>query len=87
MSLVEGYQLLQRFRKRLAEAIQVDIAVAWANSRDALEALDKSADKGTAIRIAVGVSGNVTDPKALRRLQNFADLRIPSPQYGTFHPK
>ena len=90
MSLIEGDQLLQRFSDRLVEATQVDIAVAWATSCGALEALHKRVSEGTAMRIAVGVSGNVTVPTTLRRLQKSqsADLRIaPSPQYGIFHPK
>ena len=88
MSLIETSQLLQRFSERLAQAARVDIAVAWAKSCDALEALAESVDEGTTIRIAVGVSGNVTDPTTLARLQNFADLRIaPSPPYRIFHPK
>ena len=90
MSLIEGNQLLQRFSERLANAIQVDIAVAWANSCDALEALHKRVGEGTKMRIAVGVSGNVTGPTTLRRLQKqkSVDLRIASsPQYGIFHPK
>ena len=41
MSLVEWDQLLQRFSERLVEATQVDIAVAWATSCGALEALHK----------------------------------------------
>ena len=90
MSLIEGNQLLQRFSERLAEAIQVDIAVAWAKPCDALEALHKRVGEGTAMRIAVGVSGNVTYPPTLKRLRDSksANLRIaPSSQYGIFHPK
>ena len=95
MPLIEGNQLRERFRKRLAEARKVDIAVAWANSCDALEALHKRLGEGTALRIAVGISGNVTCLKELRRLQKLAkqkpklvDLRIaPSPKSGIFHPK
>ena len=88
MPLIERNQLLQRFDERLAQAAQVDIAVAWAKPCDALEALAESANEEITIRIAVGVSGNVTDPTTLERLQNFADLRIaPSPQYRIFHPK
>ena len=90
MPLIEGDHLLQRFSERLANAIQVDIAVAWANPCDALDALYEGVGEGTAIRIAIGVSGNVTFPATLERLQDLqdADLRIaPSPQYGIFHPK
>ena len=91
MPLIERNHLLQRFGKCLAEATQVDIAVAWARPCDALEALAERAKQGTAIRIriAVGVSGSITIPTTLRRLQCFADLRIApsSLQPGIFHPK
>ncbi len=89
MPLIERNHLLQRFIKLLAEATKVDIAVAWATPCDALEALAEAASKGATIRIAVGVSRTATDPKALRRLQGFADLRIaPSlPPPEIFHPK
>ncbi len=94
MPLIERKHLLQRFSKCLAEATQVDIAVAWATPCDALEALAEGADNRTTIRIAVGVSENITVPTTLRRLQCFADLRIapssPQPtslQPGIFHPK
>ena len=81
--------LLKEFSLCLAKATQVDIAVAWATPCDALEALADSADNGTSIRIAVGISENVTVPSTLRRLQDFADLRIASPTtpHGIFHPK
>ena len=89
MPLIERNHLLQRLGECLAEATHVDIAVAWATPCDALEALAERARRGTAIRIAVGVSGNVTIPTTLRRLQCFADLRIApsSLQPGIFHPK
>ena len=56
---------------------------------ESLEALAESAERGTAIRIAVGVSGNITNPTTLRHLHLFADLRIApvSLQPGIFHPK
>ena len=95
MPLIEGNDLRHRFSELLAEARKVDIAVAWANSCYALEALHKRLGEGTAMRIAVGISGNVTCPKELRRLQKLAkqkpklaDLRIaPLPKRGIFHPK
>ena len=94
MPLIEGNQLLQRFHKRLSEATQVDIAVAWTRQCDALKALYRSVGEGKAVRIVVGVSGNVTDPKVLRCLQESAKqkksvkLRIArSPRSGIFHPK
>ena len=89
MPLIERNHLLQRFIELLAEATEVDIAVAWATPWDALEALAEAASEGATIRIAVGVSENFTPPAALRRLQGFANLRIASSplQPGIFHPK
>ena len=86
MPLIEGKQLLQRFHKRLSEATQVDIAVAWVRCCDALDAL---VGAGKSIRIAVGISGNVTDPCALECLNNSqsVDLRIARSPHGIFHPK
>ena len=90
MPFIEREHLLQRFSQRLAEAKQVDIAVAWATPCPALEALKRRAERGTKIRIAVGVSGNITSPTTLRDLQQRSvDLRIApsSLQSGIFHPK
>ena len=91
MPLIESNHLLQMFGKRLDEATQVDIAVAWATSCDALEALVESAGRGTNIRIAVGISGNTTNPTTLGRLhqQSSTSLRVVplSLQPGIFHPK
>ena len=89
MPFIEREHLLQRFSQRLAEAKQVDIAVAWACPCDALEVLADSARNGTSIRIAVGISGNITNPTTLRHLQDFANLRIASSTipHGIFHPK
>ena len=85
MPLIDGHLLLQRFTELANQAKQIDIAVAWARSCDAVEALAASdAD----IRIVVGISGNVTDPSTLRRLADFAELRIaPDKPSRTFHPK
>ena len=89
MRLIEGKNLPKEFRRRLAEAEQVDIAVAWACPCEALDVLADSAGNGTSIRIAVGISGNITNPTTLRRLQGFAKLRIaPSTMpHRIFHPK
>ena len=85
MPLIDGHLLLQRFTELAKQAKQIDIAVAWARSCDAVEALAASdAD----IRIVVGISGNVTDPSTLRRLAEFSELRIaPDEPPRIFHPK
>ena len=89
MRLIDRKNLLKEFSQRLTEAKQVDIAVAWACPCDALEVLADSAGNGISIRIAVGISGNITNPTTLRRLQGFANLRIAESAmpHGLFHPK
>ena len=85
MPLIKGNLLLQRFDKLANQAKRIDIAVAWARSCDAIEAL---ATSDADIRIVVGISQNVTDPSTLRRLAEFAELRIaPNESSGIFHPK
>ena len=85
MPLIPGSQLLERFRELVGEAHQIDIAVAWASSCDAIEVLSESDAK---IRAVIGTSGNSTNPSTLRHVLEFAKLRVPPnnpPQI--FHPK
>ena len=85
MPLIKGNLLLQRFAELANQAKRIDVAVAWATSCDAIEALAASdAD----IRIVVGISNNVTNPSTLQRLSEFAELRIaPDEPSRIFHPK
>ena len=85
MPLITGSKLLERFVELAGEAERIDIAVAWASSCDAIGALAAS---GADIRAVVGVSGNSTNPTTLRRLTQFAELRIaPNNPPRIFHPK
>ena len=85
--LIENNMLPQRFIDLLNVSTQVDIAVAWAGPCLPVEdLLEQAEDKR--IRIAVGLSGNNTEPATLRRLLEVADLRVaPAPRGGIFHPK
>ena len=85
MPLIEGNLRLQRFAELASQAERIDVAVAWARPCEAKEALAAS---GADIRIAVGISNNLTDPTTLRSLNTFAELRIvPNKTRGIFHPK
>ena len=85
MPIISGIQLVERFAELVGEAQRIDIAVAWASSCDEVEALAAS---GADIRAVVGTSGNSTNPSTLRRLAEFADLRIPpNKPPRIFHPK
>ena len=84
MPLIEG-NFLERFEQLASQAERIDVAVAWARRCKALEALAKS---DAEIRIVVGLSGNVTCPKALCRMAEFAKLRVvPDKPRRIFHPK
>ena len=89
MRLLRTRELTWQFEKHLEWATEVDIAVAWVTSCDAVAALIESA-ADTKVRIAVGLSGNATDPFALESLAG-ADgvaLRIAGPpRNGIFHWK
>ena len=85
MPLLMGNHLLQRFAELANKASRIDVAVAWARSCDAIEVL---AESNADIRIVVGVSNNFTDPSTLRRLVDFAEVRIaPDEPPRIFHPK
>ena len=85
MPLIPGSRLLDRFRELVGEASQIDIAVAWASSCEAITVLSVS---DAAIRAVVGTSGNSTNPSTLRHLLEFAELRIPpNNPPRIFHPK
>ena len=89
MRLLRTSELSSRFEKRLEWASEVDIAVAWVTSCDAVAALIESA-ADTKVRIAVGLSGNATDPSALESLADTESvaLRIAKPpRNGIFHWK
>jgi hypothetical protein len=80
--------LLMRFEQLVSSASQIDIAVGWAGPSPALELLQTRAiNRKVKVRIVVGLSGNGTNPEALRSLQEFADVRIGHAAPGIFHPK
>ena len=89
MRLLRTGELTLRFEQHLEWATEVDIAVAWVTSCDAVAALIESA-ADTRVRIAVGLSGNATDPFALKSLADAkgVELRIVEPpRNGIFHWK
>ena len=87
MPLIGKNSLLNRFAELLDWSTHVDIAVAWAGRGPAVEVLLEHADD-TEIGIAVGLSGNTTEPATLYRLMESAALRVaPAPRGGIFHPK
>ena len=89
MPLIESNNLLNRFDELLGACTHVDIAVAWAGPGLAVEKLLEHA-RQTCIRIAVGLSGNATEPATLLRLMEVenVELRVaPAPRGGMFHPK
>ena len=89
MPLLEAGNLLKQFGELLGTSAEVDIAVAWAGPGLAVDRLLERARRAR-IRIAVGISGNSTEPATLRRLMaaENVELRVaPLPRSGLFHPK
>ena len=89
MQLLRTGELSSRFEQHLEWATEVDIAVAWVTSCDAVAALIESATD-TKVRIAVGLSGNATEPSALKSLAGAQGVKlriVEPPSNGIFHWK
>ena len=89
MPLIGDDALLDRFVELLRISTHVDIAVAWAGPGLAVEYLVEHAHRAR-MRIAVGLSGNATEPATLRRLMGVENIELrvaPAPQGGMFHTK
>jgi hypothetical protein len=93
MRLLEAGRLAPEFQRLLQTATEVDIAVAWARTSHALNLVMAAAQRGTRVRAIIGLSGNHTQPVALRAIDEIGELRIPdgkaaqTAQGGIFHPK
>ena len=80
-------QLLPRLKNHLRTANRVDIATAWMSFGEAFTALHEFATtRPRSLRAIVGTSGTATHPRALRLLQEVAELRLPNSS-PLFHPK
>ena len=77
-----------RFDENLTWATEIDIATAWATCSWALDNLRQKVTDNIRfqVRAIVGISGNNTEPEALRRLNKIGELRIASKD-PLFHPK
>lgn len=80
----EKNKLFESLQERLSTARQVDIATAWATEGRAIRLLGSC--RPDALRVIVGLHGNVTTPGALRCLHKIADLRL-APDEPMFHAK
>src|SRR5437764_808986 len=92
MTLLSRRHLLNEFERLLQDAERIDMAVAWICFSQAFTMLTREVRRRKlALRIVVGLSGNITDPEALRALLEFPDLTGlragPQPPGGIFHPK
>src|SRR3954464_12488969 len=96
MGILDREDLMPSFERRLREADQVDIAVAWVWAGPQLTMLQNAArDKAAnaqdfSVRAVVGLDHNGTHPAALRTLSRLAQVRIPHRGLhpgGIFHPK
>lgn len=85
--LLTQEHLLARLREQLEMAERVDIATAWMSFGAAFAALHAFAKaRPQALRAIVGTAGTTTHPRALRLMQQSAQLRLPD-SHPLFHPK
>ena len=86
--LITRENILDRFFQNLEWATEIDLATAWVTPNRGLCALRRQNPR-LEVRAIVGLSGNITDPEALRELADMGELRA-GPAAGErqlFHPK
>ena len=83
--LITRKNILERFSQNLEWAIEIDLATAWATPNRGLCALRRQ-NPPPKVRAIVGLSDNITDPEALRKLAGMGELRS-GPKERLFHPK
>lgn len=82
--------LSEEFDEILKSAEKIDLATAWLPDSPMLT---KACNKlGKNLRIIAGISigqnnGFISDPKALKKANTYANIRICEPEKGIFHPK
>ena len=85
--LITRENILDRFSQNLKWATEIDFATAWTTENRGLYAL-QDRRPGLKVRAIVGLSGNITEPKALRKLADMGDqLRRADERQRLFHPK
>ena len=88
MTLITHVNIQDRFSHNLEWATEIDLVTAWATPNQGLCALRRQ-NPLPEVRAIVGLSGNITDPEALRELAKMGELRA-GPATGErrlFHPK
>src|SRR5437660_475703 len=82
--------LLGAFQGALADAMRVDVAVAWGTDCQELSMLCNHSQAGNKLRMIIGRDGHATHPDAVRRLLAAAPGQVRwgrTPPQGIFHPK
>ena len=83
--LIETKDILHRFSENIEWATSVDLATAWATENKGFDKLKAGAEY-LRIHAIVGLWGNITDPKVLKKLDDIGKLRIVDGNQH-FHPK
>ena len=85
--LITRENILDCFSQNLKWATEIDLATAWTTENRGLCAL-QDRRPGLKVRAIVGLSGNITEPEALRKLASMGDqLRRADERRRLFHPK
>ncbi len=78
--------LLERFRENLDSSKSFDLAVAWATSGKALNALEEAVlERDLKVCAIVGTRGNLTGLEALEKLDEIGELRLVPDDCRMFH--
>lgn len=75
-----------RFEENLEWTKRLDLVTAWATEHNGLRLLEDRAKRGLRVRVIVGLWNYITEPEALRRLDQLGKLRLASGG-RRFHPK
>ena len=84
--MIDPKDIAYCFKKNLMWAHRLDLVSAWATEHDSLCLLEESVAEGLQVRAIVGLWNYITEPNALRRLDQLGELRI-AKRKRRFHPK
>ncbi|MCY4502722.1 MAG: phospholipase D family protein [Alphaproteobacteria bacterium] len=84
--LIAPGTIARRFEENLEWTTRLELVSAWATEHDGLRLLEERAEQGLRVRAIVGLWNYITEPEALRRLDQLGKLRLVGGG-RRFHPK
>ena len=84
--LINSKNIVVRFKENLRWATRLDLVSAWATEHKGLSILEEEYNKqALQVRAIIGLWNHLTEPEALRRLNQLGELRLAKDRH--FHPK